>query len=209
MNKKKAIISLCILMLISLAGIGIYKTYSYHKIQSKKEAYFDHFMNYWYSFYEQYNSDVELYTRMKKSIIIDYIKNGQGRYIYEQLPLYGGGSFSMQHHFNIDQELGGWWIAHKAVGPIECAPDSRKEERWAFWHMYHCGRELSRIDDYDERLALDMDYLAATFNKIDSLADEIHRAFYSLDRYRTTKVQNTDLKRLNYISDSEYQFDNY
>ena len=166
-------------------------------------------MNYWYSFYDQYNSDVEIYTRMKKSIILDYIKNGQGRYIYEQLPLYGGGSFSMRHHFNIDHELDGWWIAHRAVGPIECAPDSRKEERWAFWHMYNCGRELSQIDDYDERLGMDMDYLESTFDKIDSLANEVHRGFFSLERYKKTQIKNTNLERLNNISEAEYQFDNY
>lgn len=209
MNKKKIIISLCIIILTSLVGVGIYKAYSNHKIQNKKEAYFDHFMNYWYSFYDQYNSDVEIYTRMKKSIILDYIKNGQGRYIYEQLPLYGGGSFSMRHHFNIDRELDGWWIAHRAVGPIECAPDSRKEERWAFWHMYNCGRELSQIDDYDERLGMDMDYLEATFDKIDSLANEVHRGFFSLERYKKTQIKNTNLERLNNISEAEYQFDNY
>lgn len=209
MNKKKTIISICIIILTSLVGFTIYKVYSNHKIQAKKEAYFDHFMNYWYSFHEQYNSDVELYTRMKKSIIIDYIRNSQGRYIYENLPLYGGGSFSMRHHFSIDQKLDGFWIAHKAVGPIECAPSSRKEERWAFWHIYNCGRELSRIDDYDERLGMDMDFLEATFNRIDSLANEIHKGFYSLDRYKTTKIKNVDIDRLNNISDSEYILDRY
>lgn len=209
MNKKKIIISLCIIILTSLVGVGMYKAYSNHKIQTKKEAYFDHFMNYWYSFYDQYISDVEIYTRMKKSIILDYIRNGQGRYIYEQLPLYGGGSFSMRHHFDIHQKLDGWWIAHRAVGPIECAPDSRKEERWAFWHMYNCGRELSRIDDYDERLGMDMDYLEATFDKIDSLAYEVHRGFFSLERYKKTQIKNTNLERLDNISNAEYQFDNY
>lgn len=209
MKKKSLLITISVIILASLIGFGIYKSYSYHKLQNKKEAYFDHFMNYWYSFYEQYNADVEIYTRMKKGIILDYIRNGKGRYIYEQVPLYGGGTFSMRQYFNIDQLLDGWWIAHRAVGPIESDPDSRKEERWAFWHIHNCGRQLSQIDDYDENLALDIDYLQSTFNQIDSLSNEIHKGFIALERYKNSKVSNTDLNTLNNIPNSEYDFDNY
>lgn len=209
MNKKRLLIGISIIILALLIGFGIYKTYTHHKIQTKKEAYFDHFMNYWYSFYEQYDADVDIYTRMRKGIILDYIRNGQGRYIYEQVPLYGGGTFSMRHYFNINRLFDGWWITHRAVGPIESAPDSRKAERWAFWHIYSCGRELSQIDDYDEKLATDVDYLESTFNQIDSLAHEIHRGFIMLERYKTSKVKNTDLNTLNNIPNSEYEFDNY
>lgn len=208
MDKKKALVGICIIILTSLVGV-VYKFYSHHKIQTKKEARFDHFMNYWYSFYEQYNADVEIYTRMKKGIILDYIRNGTGRYIYEQIPLYGGGTFSMRHHFNIEEKLEGHWIMHRAVSPIGSAPDSRKEERWAFWHIYNCGRELSQIDDYDERLGADIDYLNSIFNRIDSLAHEIHRGFISLERYRTSQIKNTDINTLNNITDSEYLLDNY
>lgn len=209
MDKKKSLIVIAIIVFASLIGFGIYKVCTHKNLQTQKEAYFDHFMNYWYSFYEQYDANVDIYTRMKKGIILDYIKNGHGRYIYEQVPLYGGGTFSMRHHFEIDRLFEGWWIAHRAVGPIESAPDSRKEERWAFWNIYNCGKELNRIDDYDERLAIDIDYLESTFNQIDSLAHEIHIGFMLLERYRTTKVRNTDLNTLNNISDSEYEFDNY
>lgn len=209
MNKKKALVGICIVILTSLVGLAIYKSYAYHKIQAKKEARFDHFMNYWYSFYEQYDADVEIFTRMKKGIILDYIRNGAGRYIYEQVPLYGGGTFSMRHHFNIDQVLKGHWIAHKAVGPIELASESRNDERWTFWHIYNCGRQLSQIDDYDERLGTDLDYLESTFNKIDSLAHEIHLGFISLERYKTSQIKNTNINTLNNISEAEYQLDNY
>lgn len=209
MNKKSSLIIIVVIILASIIGFGIYKSYTHHAIQNKKEAYFDHFMNYWYSFYEQYNADVEIYTRMKKGIILDYIRNGEGRYIYEQVPLYGGGTFSMRHHFNIEQLLSGWWIAHRAVGPIESAPDSRREERWAFWHIYDCGRQLSKIDDYDENLAKDIDYLESTFNQIDSLANEIHRGFMMLERYKISKVKDTDINILNNITNSEYEFDKY
>lgn len=209
MNKKKSLIGLVVIIIASLICFGVYKSNTHHKLQTKKEAYFDHFMNYWYSFYEQYNSEVEIYSRMKKGIILDYIRTGKGRYIYEEVPLYGGGTFSMRHHFNIDQLLGGWWISHRAVGPIESAPDSRKDERWAFWHIYNCGRELSQIDDYDERLATDMEYLETTFNQIDSLSNEIHKGFFMLERYKNSQVRNTDLRTLNNIPDSEYNFDNY
>lgn len=210
MNKKKTlIISICIIAMAFLVGFAIHKSYLHHKIQTKKEAYFDHFMNYWYSFYEQYNADVDIYTRMKKGIILDYIRNGKGRYIYEQVPLYGGGTFSMKDHFNIDHKFEGYWIAHRAVGPIEAAPDSRKDERWAFWHIYNCGRQLSQIDDYDEKLGTDIDYLESTFNRIDSLAYEIHRGFISLERYKTSQIKNTNISILNNISEAEYSFDNY
>lgn len=209
MNKKTSLIGIVVIILASLIAFGIYKSHTHHKIQTKKEACFDHFMNYWYSFYEQYDANVELYSRMKKGTILDYIRNRNGRYIYEQVPLYGGGTFLMRQYFNIDQLFSGWWIAHRAVGPIESAPDSRKEERWAYWHIYNCGRHLSRIDDYDENLATDTDYLEYTFNQIDSLSHEIHRGFLMLERYRTSKIRNTDINTLNNISDSEYEFENY
>lgn len=66
MDKKKILVSISIIILTSIVGIVIFKSYSHHRIQTKNEARFDHFMNYWYSFYDQYNADVELYTRMKK-----------------------------------------------------------------------------------------------------------------------------------------------
>ena len=182
------LITISVIILASLIGFGIYQAYSYHKLQNKREAYFDHFMNYWYSFYEQYNEDVEIYTRMKKSIILDYIRTGKGRYIDEQVPLYGGGTFSMSQHFNIDRLLNGWWIAHKAIGPIKLAPESRKEEWWAFWQIYCSGRQLSQIDEYDENLALDINYLQFTFNQIDSLSNEIHKGFITLERYKNSLV---------------------
>lgn len=209
MDKKKILVSISIIILTSIVGIVIFKSYSHHRIQTKNEARFDHFMNYWYSFYDQYNADVELYTRMKKAIILDYIKNHAGRYIDDQLPLYGGGTFSMRHHFYIERELEGNWITHKAVGPIDLAPDSREDERWAFWHIYNCGRELNQINDYDEILGTDMDYLESTFNKIDSLAHEIQRGFIVLERYRTSQIRNTNINTLNNIPDSEYLLDNY
>ena len=115
----------------------------------------------------------------------------------------------MKHHFDIEKLLSGWWIGHRAVGPIESAPDSRREERWAFWHIYDCGRQLSEIDDYDENLATDIDYLESTFNQIDSLANEIHRGFMMLERYKTSKVKGTNINTLNNISNLEYEFDKY
>lgn len=115
----------------------------------------------------------------------------------------------MRHHFYIERELEGNWITHKAVGPIDLAPDSREDERWAFWHIYNCGRELNQINDYDEILGTDMDYLESTFNKIDSLAHEIQRGFIVLERYRTSQIRNTNINTLNNIPDSEYLLDNY
>ena len=209
MKNKKILVSISIILLSSIMGIVIYKAYTHQISQNRKEARFDYFMNYWYGFYDQYNSDVEIYTKMKKGIILDYIRNGRGRYIYEQVPLYGGGTFSMRHHFYIDQKLEGRWIAHRAIAPIEGAPDTRKNERWAFWNIYNCGRQLSQIDDYDENLGMDINYLKSTFNKIDSLAHEIHRSFMLLDRYKTSQVRNTDINTLNEIPDSEYILENY
>ena len=209
MNKRNIWIVAIVILVASFSGVVVYKTYSHYKIECKKEARFDHFMNYWYSFYEQYNKDIEIYTRMKKGIILDYIRNGRGRYINEQVPLYGGGSFSMKHHFYIDQLLDGYWISHRAIAPIEGAPRSRMDERWAFWNIYSCGRELKQIDDYDENLALDINYLESTFNKIDSLAHEIHKSFILLERYKTTQIRNTDINTLNNIPNSEYILENY
>ena len=207
MNNKKKFFFIILILLTSLVGIYLYKSYSDNKIQSKKEARFDHFMNYWYSFLNQYTSDVEIYTRMKKSVILDYIKNHDGRYIYEYVPLYGGGSFSMRKYCNIEEHLDGWWIAHRAVGPINTAPNSRLKERMAFYNIYRCGKQLSKIDDYDEKMGYDSYYLESIFNKIDSLSYEIHRNFILLDRYKTTHVRNADLNTLNSISDSEYMLD--
>ena len=209
MNKKKIIVFITCIILTFLVSFGIFKVYSNHKIKKQEEARFDHFMNYWYAFYDQYNADVEIYTRMKKGIILDYIQNKKGRYIYEQAPLYGGGTFSIRQFFYIKKELEGWWISHRAVFPIESAPKHRKEERWAFWHMYYCGRELTQIDEYDENLGTNIDYLESTFNKIDSLAHEIHKGFVLLERYKSSQFKNTDINTLNNISNSEYKLDNY
>lgn len=174
----------------------------------QEEARFDHFMNYWYPILDQYCYDIELYTRMKKGTILDYIKTHNGYYIYENVPLFGGGYFPMRKEVDIEREIRTVNV-HMAANPILNGPESRLEVRNAFSSLLFAGRELLDISEFDEELESDIDFLRATFEKIDSLNYEIHRNFIKLDEYRTTQYKFSNLNNLSSIPHSEYDIKNY
>lgn len=205
MTKKKGLLILILFIFAPLLVLGIL----HKKEQSQKEARFDHFMNYWYAIIEHNCNDIEIYTRMKKSIILDYIENHEGRYIDENVPLYEGGYFPMRKMFNIENQLRFLTINHMSVAPILSAPNSRLKEKNAFREIFSGAYKLLYISEYDEELEYNPQYLYAVFEKIDSLAYEIQKNFILLEKYRTTQHKGSNANLINNIPLSEYSLENY
>lgn len=198
---KKGLLILILFIFVPLLMLSIL----HKKERSQKEARFDHFMNYWYAIIEHNCYNIEIYTRMKKSIILDYIKNHEGRYIYENVPFY----FSMRKMSNIENQLKFLTINHMAVAPILSAPNSRLKEKNAFCEIFNGTEELRNINEYDDELEYNPRYLYAVFEKIDSLASEIQKNFIILEKYRTTQLKESNVNLLNNIPHSEYSLENY
>ena len=110
---------------------------------------------------------------------------------------------------NIEQELEYPWTILRASYPIEYAPDSRMNERWAFYKIFRCGQQLRDIDEYDEKLGYDREYLEDIFNRIDSLAHEAHINLLQLEKHRPAHHGRPNPNILNNIPDNEYSLKNY
>lgn len=213
---KKITIGISVMLLVVGGGVALYlykldvaKEEEIRKERCRQEARFDHFMNYWYPFLEQYCKNVDVYVCMKKNIILDYVRTHKGRYIYENVPIYGGGYFSMRQYVDVESVFSRSWVCHGAALPITSVSNCRIREQMAFYDIFCTGRELYEFNPYEDELIENPDYIENSFNSLDSLAHEIYKKFFLLDRYRATQYKYSNINTLNNIPRSEYLLENY
>ena len=210
-QKKLFFLLLPIVLFLLIVGGG-YKIYLNKKELRQKEARFDHFMNYWYPIIEKNHYDIGLYARMKKGLILDYIKYNRRYTVDDFIPLFGGGYFSIHDFVKIDRELGSTSLGQMAADPITFAPNfnlhTRLKEREAFWNFFMRIDNLRSISIFEEEYE-NIENLKAVFEEIDSIEFKIHTHFIFLEKYKVTQIKGSDRNTLNNIPLSEYSLENY
>lgn len=204
---KNKIIKYCIFaFFILVTFFFIYKVYEKNNNEKKLEARFDKFAEYFYPHLKEISEASNTYKRMQISLMYDYLEHKKGRFVYETVRYYDGGIFSMKDEFNIMLFLENTTnlFVHKAMSPINNAPNSRNMERDAVWNILNSARALAKIDVYIDDYDI---YSAASRTKetIDSLVLDIQGNLHSLSKYNNSKIK-LDLGQ---ISDAEYDLSNY
>lgn len=206
-SNRTARIILPVIIVLTIIGGSIFLIV-HHKNQIKNEkleARFDRFMGYYYPYLENITKAAEIYKRMQISLMYDYIKYNRGRYIYETVPYYNGGYFSMRDLDNVENILdhADMLYVSRTINPIYEAPKSRYNERYACLSVIYDARDLCKVDIYDENIGINGN-AKRTEEVFDSLYIDMMSNFYSLSKYKTTYK-----KDLNSISDFEFDLNNY
>ena len=140
------------------------------------------------------------------SLMYDYLANHKGRYIYENVHYFNGGVFSMREFCTLEDYLNqtGMIYAGQAFFPIAAGPNSRNDEKKAFYTIFNSVKRLMQVDIYDSNIGISITPEQIE-NDIDSLNTEIQYNFYNLNKYK-----NPNSKRnLNSIRESDYDLNNY
>ena len=200
--KKSVIIIASVIIVLIGSGI-IYKAREQSIKQEKLEKRFDKFMSMFYPYLVRYSNDIDLYTRMQISLMVDYRNNHKGRYIYENVDFYDGGRFSLRNEAMVEQEIRR--IESLSISmfasPIEYGPRSRITEKRCFYHIFSAGRQIKNIyiyeTDKDERDII---------REYDKIKDEVRATVLKLQKY---EVNNNEFVDPNQIPDKDYDLENY
>lgn len=180
----------------------------YEKIERERkiEARFDRFMGYYYPYLKDISEASNIFKRMKISLMYDYISYRKGRYVYENVNYFDGGTFSMQQEHSLMsflEESKMLYIA-RCYGPIDCATKSRVREKRECLRVLYSVKELLTVDIYNDNLVLYGNHEKVR-NTIDSLNLEIQQGVHNLSKYR----ESTSRKDLKSINESDYNIENY
>jgi len=209
-NKTARIIVPAIIVLTVIGGAVFLIVHHKNQIKNEKlEARFDKFMEYHYPYLENISKAASYYSRMQISLMYDYLKNNRGRYINETVPYYDGGFFSMRDHLKVEdivEHAMNLYISHSSLPMREALyghPSSRFDESLAWYKIILTANELRHVDIYDD----DFRYNGKSKQveeTIDSLYIVIKNSLYSLSKYK-----NSSNKDLNWISEEEFDLNNY
>lgn len=204
MRKRVIICFSVVAIIIVLAGaiVLVVKNNEYKESERKLEARFDKFMGYFYPYLNDISKAADIYKRMQISLIYDYTLHQKGRYIYEDVSYYDGGTFSMRDYSFIEKilEQASNLFFYRAYGPIQEAPQSRIEERFSLYKILNAAKELFLADIYNDDIALQ-----SRVENVDSLNMEIQFNMHSLIKYKNSSPTID----LNSISEAEYDLNNY
>lgn len=205
-SKKKYLAFFLFVILLSILAFMCIKYYEKIEKERKIEARFDRFMGYYYPYLKDIAEASNLYKRMKVSLMYDYISYRKGRYVYENVNYFDGGTFSMQQELSLMSFLEESKMLYfaRCYGPIDCATKSRVREKRECLRVLYSVKELLAVDIYDNNIALYGRHEDVR-NTIDSLNSEIQQSLYNLSKYRESAVRIN----LNSISESDYNLDNY
>lgn len=205
--KKKTIllISTVAAVLLAVSVFCVIKHNAEIKKEKQLDARFDKFMGYYYPYLKDIADAADIYKRMQISLMYDYIATRDGKYIYETVKYYdGGGCFSMREHNNLYKFLGQAELLNfsRTFEPINAGTSSREKEKTACSNILWSARALHNFDIYEDDIAL---YGVQKSHEIlDSLNLEIQNNIRCLDAYKNSNKIN-----LNYISESDYDLNNY
>ena len=198
-------ISLVAVILLAVIVFCLVKHNEELKKEKRLDARFDKFMGYYYPYLKDIADVADIYKRMQISLMYDYIVNQDSRFIDETVKYYdGGGYFSMREHYKLEKFLRQTELLtfSRAYGPINAGTSHREKEETACSKILWLARELHNFDIYDEDVAT---YGVQKSHEIlDSLNLEIQNSIRILADYK-----NDNKIDLNYISEADYDLNNY